>query len=300
MNDTVSSASETSPVQPLAADGSSEVAQALRPLRTSELLRGILTKNPGVKHFSVQRILSAIGHDRPEASLVLFSIPNMLPVPGTWGFAKTQTRRVGAQLLTGKTRVELPRQILRKSVSRKVLAVAIHAILPAIEAAERVARPRWSWLTRPSARRAIGLLVFLLALAIGFPLLGFNALHATSIFVMALGLAEQDGLAVLLGVAVGLSSLLLAGSGISVRKLRSKGSKWLRKLSRKLGMKACVKFLKAHGYERLARFLALQWSDLLLLWDPESAASRAARAAGAGAHAESPAALVLAGAFRAA
>jgi hypothetical protein len=240
------------------------------PLRTSQILRGILSNNPGVKTFSVQRILHAIGSDRIEASLMMFSIPGIVPVPRPRGLVTLPTGALGYQLLSGRKRITLPRAILKKSVTRRALAVAIHAILPVLEAAEKVMRPRWSWVSHSSSRRAIGLFVFLLALAIAFPLFGFNALHATSIFVMALGMAEQDGLAVLIGVAVGLLSLaLLATSGNSARALRAKAGAWLRRIGKRLGLTAFAEVLRRRGYDRLARMLTLQWSDLLVLWNPE-------------------------------
>ena len=112
--------------------------------------------------------------------------------------------------------------------------------------------------------------VFLLAVAIAYPLLGFNALHATSIFVMSLGMAEQDGLAVVLGVIAGVLSLaLIAVSGTSVRALRSQFVRWLRKIGRRFGLNALADFLDRLGYKKLASILAFEWSQLLWIWNPE-------------------------------
>jgi hypothetical protein len=233
-------------------------------------LRGILDKNPGVKRFTVERILSSIGADHVEASLMMFSLPAIVPVSSAGGAAPMGV--MGFRLFTGKRQVRLPRFILKKSISRKALAVAIHAALPILEAAEKALRPRWSWVGHASLRRAIGLFVFVLALALAYPLFGFNALHATSIFVMALGMAEKDGLAVLVGAAVGLLSLaLLLTSGLSARALRAKAGKWIRKMGRKLGIDALASFLRSRGHKWLARLLKFQWSKLFLLWDPEEA-----------------------------
>jgi hypothetical protein len=260
------------------------VTERPSPTRTSQILRGILTNNAGVKTFSVQRILSSIGHDRFETSLMMFSLPAIVPVAGSNGLIALPTGFIGGQLAAGHQQIKLPPYILKKAVSRKALAVAIHAILPALEAAEKVLKPRWSWIENPIARRAIGLFVFVLALAIAYPLFGFNALHATSIFVMALGMAEQDGLAVLIGAAVGLISLvILAATGSSVKALRSQTVQWLRKMGRKLGLTLLAQFLARHGYDRLARVLTLQWGDWLLLWDPERTAPRRPRPVTAGA-----------------
>jgi hypothetical protein len=264
-------AADEAPLATLAATGVPEVPA---PLRTSQVLRGILAQNPGVKAFSVRRILASIGSDRFEASLMMFSIPAIVPVPSRWGAVALPTGAIAYQLASGRKQIELPRAILKKSVSRRALAVAIHAILPILEAAEKVVRPRWAWVSHSSSRRAIGVFVFLLALAIAFPLFGFSPLHATSIFVMALGMSEQDGLAVLIGVAIGVLSLaLLAASGISARALRAKAAKWLRKVGQKLGLTVLARSVKRLGYPRLARMLTLGWSDFLMAWDPERGSS---------------------------
>jgi hypothetical protein len=243
-------------------------------LRLSTLLRDILDKNPNLQTFSIERILSTIGSDRPEASLMMLSIPGIVPVPSPNGIVSAPTGAIGYQLFSGQKKIRIPRFVLKKSVSRRALAVAIHTILPLLEAAEKVMRPRWNWMSHASARRAIGLFVFLLAVAIAFPLFGFSPLHATSIFVMALGMAEQDGLVVLVGVAIGVLSLVVLGvSGMSVRALKLKASKWLQRVARKLGFQAFARYLRGLGYRRLARLLTLEWSHLLLIWNPEKKTS---------------------------
>jgi hypothetical protein len=242
--------------------------------RTSDLLRGILTKNPSVKTFTVQRILSSIGFDSVEASLMVLSLPAIVPVPVTGGRTRTalEIGVIGGQMAAGRGRVKLPAFLLKKSISRRALAVAIHAVLPVLERAQKKLRPRWSWVDHANVRRAIGLFILLLALALAQPFFGIQALHAVSIFVMSLGMAEKDGLAVLAGVAVGLLSLaLVAASGISAKAARSKVAAWLRKAVRRIGASGVSALLEKHGYDRLAKVSALQWSDFLLLWNPDPA-----------------------------
>jgi hypothetical protein len=255
-----------------------------RPQRTSELLRRILTQNPGVKAFSVERILAAVGADRFDVSLMAFSLPAIVPIRRARGMAALPTGAIAYQLIAGEKRIQLPRFVLKKTVSRRALAVAIHGVLPVLQAAERLVKPRWAWVNHPSTHRAIGLFAFLLAVAVAFPLFGFSPLHATSIFVMAFGMAEQDGLAVLLGAIVGVLSLaIVAASGTSTRVLRAKVSQWLRNMGKKLGLRAFAHYLRRRGYATIARLLTFEWSTLLLLWDPERsgtqrAATKTARA----------------------
>ena len=248
-------------------------------LRTSELLRRILTDNPEVETFSVGKILSALGSERLEASLMVFSLPGIVPVPTERGGVCLPAAAVASQMVAGQKKIPIPRFVLGRSISRRALAVAIHSVLPLLEASEKTLRKRWNWVSHANTRRAVGVFVFLLALAIAWPLFGFNALHATSIFVMALGMAEQDGLALLIGVLVGVLSLvLLLASGLSLRSLRMKAAAWLRKVAMKLGLAAFVRFLRAQGYELVAKILTFKWSHILMLWDPErKSAHRAPR-----------------------
>lgn len=240
------------------------------PVRTSDLLRGILTNNPGVERFTIKRILRTIGKDRFDLSLMMFSLPAIIPVPAPSGVVAMPAGAIGAQLLGGRTEITLPRFVLKKSVSRKSLAVAIHAVLPLIEAAERVMRPRWAWVSHEATQRVLGLFVLLLALAIGFPLLGLTPLHATSIFVIALGMAEKDGLAVLIGVVTGILALVITlSSGASARALRSSGLRWLRKLMKRTSFTLAANKLEQSGHPMIANLLRFKWTDLFLAWDPE-------------------------------
>jgi hypothetical protein len=243
-------------------------------MRSSDVLRGILSNNPGVERFTVRRILRSIGSERFDVSLMIFSLPAIVPVPGPIGIVALPTGRIAFQMLRGEQQVRLPRFLLKKTVSRRALAVAIHAVLPLLEVAEKHVRPRWAWVSHDTSRRMIGLFVLTLAVAIGCPLLGFTPFHATSIFMIALGMAEQDGLAVMIGVAAGLACLALElATGTSARALRSKSARWLRKVTKKLGTTPLADVLERNGQPGLARLLRFQWTQLLLLWNPELPAS---------------------------
>ena len=245
--------------------------------RTSEVLRGILTNNPGVKVFSVERILASIGTDRLETSLMMFSLPAIVPIGGPRGISALPTSALAYQILSGEKKLRLPPFVLKKAISRRALAVAIHASLPVIEAVEKIARPRWLWLSHSRLRQALGLFVLLLALGLAFPLFGLGSLHATSIFVIALGMAEQDGLAMLIGVVAGALSLaIIAARGASVRALRARAVRWLHRVGKRLGLQALARVLRSRGYVGLAKLLTLEWSKILLLWDPEKPAVGAA------------------------
>ncbi len=240
--------------------------------RISSLLRDILTDNPDVEEFTIGSIIAAIGPERPEASLVLLSVPHVVPVPGAPSFCGLTAASVGGHFVTRSKTLHLPKAVLQKKVPRRSLAVAIHAMLPILEFAEKSVQPRLAWASHPVCRRIIGVLVFILAATIAFPLIGFDPLHAISIFMMSIGMAEQDGIAILLGAGIGILSLVIvAGTAL---KLHRKVGNWVKSLARRLGMAGIAKFLESRGWKKLASVLRFDWKELLLLWNPERAEAR--------------------------
>jgi hypothetical protein len=234
-------------------------------VRTSEVLREILTKNPTVKSFTVKQIVDSIDARRVGVALAFFSISGMAQVPGTSDLAGIPTGLVASQMIAGRTEIKLPKFILERTVPRRSLAVAIHAILPVLQLAEKAAKPRWRWASRPAAQRMLGALVLLLALAIAFPMLGFKVPHAAAIFAISVGLVEQDGVVILIGVAAGLASLLLlAGTVVSGEAFHLRPSAWAMSISTKLGVKWAAKTV-VKWTAMLLKKIGLRWAMLRLL-----------------------------------
>jgi len=184
--------------------------------RTSQILRDILADNPNVTEFSVEKIVNSIGGTSFGTSLMFFAIPEVvpIPIPGLAAIVVIPTAVIAGQMAIGHKQIKLPKFILKKTVPRKALAAAIHAILPLLEKAEKLSKPRWKWATTPLAKRLLGIFIFILALSIAFPMPGFNMPQAISTFIIALGLVEDDGILVAAGVLAGLASLALLGGAI--------------------------------------------------------------------------------------
>jgi len=180
--------------------------------RTSELLRQILVDNPQ-DMISVEQILKGLGTSSFGTSILVFSIPEVIPipVPGMSAVVALPEALLGTQMMLGSKEVRLPKALLKRSVPRKALAKAINAILPHLERAERQVRPRWQWATSPAAKRFLGALILVLACVIALPIPMTNMPPAIAIFIIALGLVERDGKMIAAGVALGLASIALIG-----------------------------------------------------------------------------------------
>jgi hypothetical protein len=180
--------------------------------RTSEILRHILEENPQDK-ITVEQIVKGMGASSFGTSIMVFSIPEVipLPVPGMAAVVSVPEAILGAQMTMGKRELRLPKVLLNRSIPRKVFAAAVKAILPFLERAEKQVRPRWRWATSRAAKRFLGAFIMVLAGVMSLPVPMTNMPIAIAIFIIGLGLVEQDGKMIALGVALGLASIALVG-----------------------------------------------------------------------------------------
>jgi hypothetical protein len=181
-------------------------------VRTSEILRGLLEKNKE-ESFTVQKILGALGTSSFGTSLMVFAIPEVLPIPipGLFAIVVIPTGIISAQMAMGKKAITLPKWVLKRTVPRKPLAAAVGAILPILERLERGVKPRWKWMTSAAAKRFLGAFILFLSGLMALPIPGTNMPLAIAIFVIALGLVERDGAMITAGLLIGLASIALLG-----------------------------------------------------------------------------------------
>jgi hypothetical protein len=180
--------------------------------RTSEILRRLL-EDDSRKSFTIEEIVSGLGPRSIPASLMVFAIPEVLPIPipGLATAVVIPTGIISYQMLKGKEEISLPRWLLDRSVPRSAFAGCVNAILPFLEKAEGKIRPRWRWASTRTAKRFIGFFVLLMAAIIALPIPFTNMPFAIAIFIIGLGLAEEDGATIALGILLGIALIALMG-----------------------------------------------------------------------------------------
>jgi hypothetical protein len=198
--------------RPRARAGTVRRKAAATPVRTSEILRRLLEKNRE-KNLTVRNILAALGPSSFGTSLMVFSIPEVLPipVPGVSAIVVIPSAIVSAQMTMGRKEITLPKWLLKRSVPRRAFAGAIRAILPVLERLERGVKPRWTWMTSRAAKRFLGAYVLFLEALMALPIPGTNMPLAIAVFVIGLGLVERDGLMITAGIIIGLAAMALLG-----------------------------------------------------------------------------------------
>lgn len=119
---------------------------------------------------------------------------------------------VAAQLAIGRAGVWLPGRVARYGLDREQFRRMTERVGPWLERVERLSRPRLEILTNGVWAQAVGAEIALLAVIVTLPFVFTNALPGISVALMALGLAERDGVLVLVGALLGVFAVALVAA----------------------------------------------------------------------------------------
>jgi hypothetical protein len=139
---------------------------------------------------------------------LLFAIPSIIPMPpGVPTVVGIALLIVSVQMVFGRQELWLPKFITKRGFSRPALVSAMEKFAPRIEAVERIASPRLMILTGKIGTIFIGLVVLFMAVVLILPLPpGGNFPPALACAVLGIGLAERDGVIVLVGLIASIAA----------------------------------------------------------------------------------------------
>jgi hypothetical protein len=180
-----------------------------RPRRLSDIIRSL----DGRASFSIGELVDELGERAFGALMFVFAVPNIIPTPpGTSAVLGLPLVILTFQLMMGRQALWLPGKIRSRQIDGAMVAGFIRRAMPVLVRFEKVLKPRLAvTVLSNAAERLIGLTAFLLAVILFLPIPFGNILPAAAIGVLALGLAERDGLAVTIGyLLAGASALVLA------------------------------------------------------------------------------------------
>jgi hypothetical protein len=145
--------------------------------------------------------------------LAIFALPNILPSTVPFGNVATGLPPLifAIQLTMGGHHLILPGFISRKTVSTRSLKAMAPKIAAVLSWFERLLRPRLSWVTGGRSERIMGAIAIILALVSTTPIPFAHQLPSLGLTLIGLGLIERDGLAMLIGAAIGLGGIILLG-----------------------------------------------------------------------------------------
>ncbi len=153
------------------------------------------------ERIAISDLLLALGDRATGALMFIFAFPNVLPTPpGTSSILGAPLIFLAAQLMLGRA-PWLPAFVANRSMSRADFSVLVKRIVPWLQRAESLLRPRLVRLALPPMDHFVGFLSLLLAMLLVLPIPLGNVLPALAISLMALGVLERDGVWVLAGLA---------------------------------------------------------------------------------------------------
>lgn len=154
----------------------------------------------------LKNILSEVGEQGFGLFLLVLALPSALPLPATVISTPMGViiALLGLQLMAGRKSIWLPawagKVQIPKGLADKMLAV-FKAFFTRFE---HLVKPRLSWLTSRWGRVLFSLLILVMGLLMVIPLPFTNTLPAMVVFLLALGLTEEDGLVCLAASGFGL------------------------------------------------------------------------------------------------
>ncbi|MFO1133067.1 MAG: exopolysaccharide biosynthesis protein [Hyphomicrobiales bacterium] len=176
-----------------------------KPSRLSDIVRSMETR----QDTTIGELADSLGERAFGALMFIFAVPNAIPMPpGTSAILGLPLVILTWQVLMGRQTLWLPQAIRKRRISKEMLERFVSKVTPIMARLERVLKPRLGFVvTSNLAERMIGLVAFPLALILFLPIPFGNIPPAAAIACLALGLAERDGVAVLVGYVLSAASV---------------------------------------------------------------------------------------------
>ena len=156
--------------------------------------------------------------------LALLALPSALPIPAP-GYSipfGVVIILLALQIIMGRKSPWFPEKIENKEVSIIKLKGGIKKIKTFITFFEKLIKPRLSWVYS-RGQNLFGFIILLCGISMLIPIPGTNTVPALGVFIMGLGMIEEDGLiglggvlTSLVGIAITILILFLGAEGIQL------------------------------------------------------------------------------------
>ncbi len=158
-------------------------------------------------------IVALLGKRSFGIVLVLFGLPNLLPIPGLPILCGVIVGVVAFQMLLGKQSLVLPGWLANRRINRRDLMRVLDRAEPTLRWFERIMRPRLLFLTGGIAQQVLGFLVLLLALALMSPIPFFGGIPpGIAVTLFGLAMTERDGIFVIAGAVATIFALVFTAA----------------------------------------------------------------------------------------
>jgi hypothetical protein len=189
--------------------------------KTSDIIARIARDNQSPT-ISIGQLLEALKDRGFGVIIIVFALPNaILPIAWVLG---APILLFAIQLIMGRDAPWLPDFMSRQKIGQETFTKIANYVVRYLSIMEGWLKPRWAWLTSKAMERVIGLWLVFLTLVLLVPVPFGNAPPSFAIAIIAAGLIEKDGAAIVLGSLLGLIgtfyvALLLGGIFAALRAI---------------------------------------------------------------------------------
>ncbi len=181
-------------------------------MRLSENIESIFAVSEDGTPVTIRTILDRVSVKSFGLLLVLFALPSAVPVPAP-GYSipgGVALLILGVQIVRRREYPWLPERVVRKEVSIGSKPRLIKWMIQFLRIFEFFIRPRFAFVfSNPVTYRVMGVAVTLCGLSLCIPIILTNTAPAFGVFLIGLGMLEEDGFLAGLGVIAGITGLLL-------------------------------------------------------------------------------------------
>ncbi len=173
---------------------------------TSGIIVSIIEQIKTKGSITLHEIITTLGERAFGMSILLFCIPNCLPIPNVAGLSALTGIPIiiiGLQMIIGRSYLWFPLSISQKKFSSGYLQTILEKSAHYVKKTEILLHPRLQFMSGKLIKRILGIMFVLFATIMSLPIPFGNFLPGLAMALMAIGIIEHDGLTILIGMLVG-------------------------------------------------------------------------------------------------
>ena len=179
-------------------------------LALGETLQELL-KTDDERGLSISEITLAVGEKGFGLLLIVLSLPSALPIPAP-GYSTpfgVVMALIALQMMSGRKAIWLPHRLGTIRIKLKLANTMLGTASKFLSKIEPYIRPRQKWIRGRVGHASLALVVLIMASLMMLPIPLTNTFHAMVIFMIGVGLSEEDGLLAIGAFTLGCCAVLL-------------------------------------------------------------------------------------------
>ena len=160
---------------------------------------------------AIGELANAVGEKGFGLLLIILSLPSALPVPAP-GYSTpfgVAIAIIAIQMLTGRQTLWLPKKIKRIRINPGLAEKMIGAASKFLRMIEHLIRPRHHWIRSRAGQSGLAAIIIIMACLMMLPIPLTNTFPAMVIFMIGIGLSEEDGLLAIAAFVIGVAAVTL-------------------------------------------------------------------------------------------